>query len=73
MKELLENQTLPREIKTAQKRVTTLGYPLSVQESLDDREMEQKIALIDSLRKGSVKILEDGSGDGFFLDVVPAV
>lgn len=46
-----------------------LGYPLSVKEALADRQMEQEILLIDGLRKSSVKILEDGSGDGYFLDV----
>lgn len=45
-----------------------LGYLLSIDEALADRKAIQKIPLVDSLRKRSIKLLEDGAGDGFFMD-----
>lgn len=49
-----------------------LGRPLSLAESLEDRKMIQGIPFVDRLRKNSIKILDDGAGDGFFLDVTAA-
>jgi len=49
-----------------------LGEPLSIAEALEDRKMIQSIPFIDKLRKRSLKILEDGAGDGFFVDVTAA-
>ena len=46
-----------------------LGHLLSIDESLADRQMEESIPFIGGLRKRSIKILDDGAGDGFFLDV----
>lgn len=46
-----------------------LGRMLSISEALDDREMIQEYPFVDSKRKSAIKILEDGAGDGFFLDV----
>lgn len=45
-----------------------LGYFLSIDEALADRKAIQKIPLVSSLRKRSIKLLEDGAGDGFFMD-----
>jgi len=49
-----------------------LGYPLTIAESLDDRKLIQKIPFVDKLRKSAIKIMDDGAGDGFFLDVTSA-
>lgn len=49
-----------------------LGEPLSIAEALEDRKMIQSIPFIAKLRKRSLKILEDGAGDGFFVDVTAA-
>jgi hypothetical protein len=49
--------------------ILPLGRMLSVQEALHDREMEREIPFVDSKRLAAIKILEDGSGDGFFLDI----
>lgn len=46
-----------------------VGYPISIKEALKDRKMIGKVPFVDGLRKGSIKILEDGAGDGFFLDI----
>jgi hypothetical protein len=46
-----------------------LGQVLSISESLKDREMMQTIPFVDRKRKNAVKLLDDGAGDGFFLDV----
>jgi hypothetical protein len=46
-----------------------LGHPLTIKEALEDRKMIQAIPFVDKLRKNSLKILDDGAGDGFFLDV----
>lgn len=46
-----------------------LGYPMSLQETIDDRKMMADVPLVDGFRKSAVTILADGSGDGFFLDV----
>jgi hypothetical protein len=49
--------------------IIPLGRMLSIRESLDDRAKIQKIPFVDSKRKNAIKILEDGAGDGFFLDL----
>lgn len=54
---LPENQLLP------------LGRMLSIAEAVEDRHREKEIPLIDAKRKSALKILDDGSGDGFFVDV----
>ncbi|NOX58159.1 MAG: SMI1/KNR4 family protein [Planctomycetes bacterium] len=46
-----------------------LGRMLSISESLQDRKLAQGIPFVDAKRKSALKILDDGSGDGFFLDV----
>jgi len=53
-------------------RLLPLGVPLSINESLEDRRSIQSIPFVDKLRKSSVKLMDDGSGDGFFLDVTAA-
>lgn len=45
-----------------------LGHAISIDQSLAHRKMEASIPLIDGLRKGSIKILDDFAGDGFFID-----
>jgi hypothetical protein len=45
-----------------------LGTVISIDEAIASRELEASIALIDSFRKSSFKILDDGSGDGFFIN-----
>jgi hypothetical protein len=45
-----------------------LGNPLSIAESLEDRKGIKNIPFVEKLRKNSVKILDDGAGDGFFVD-----
>ena len=49
--------------------ILPLGRMLSISEALQDRRMIQGIPLVDAKRKRALKILEDGAGDGFFLDV----
>jgi len=49
-----------------------LGEPLSIAEAVEDWKQMQGIPFVDKLRKRSLKILEDGSGDGFFVDVTAA-
>lgn len=49
-----------------------LGRPMSVADSLEDRKSLQTIPFVGKLRKSSVKILDDGAGDGFFLDPTAA-
>ena len=49
-----------------------LGEPLSIAEAVADWQQIQGIPFVDKLRKRSLKILEDGSGDGFFVDVTVA-
>lgn len=46
-----------------------LGYPLSIAETLEKRQMERSIPLIDRIRRNAVHLIHDGSGDGYFLDV----
>lgn len=46
-----------------------LGRPLSIAEALEDRKLIQSIPLVDKLRRQSLKIMDDGAGDGFFVDV----
>jgi hypothetical protein len=45
------------------------GRMLSIDESLEDRKGIQSIPFVDAKRKNSLKILEDGAGDGYFLDI----
>lgn len=47
-----------------------LGYPLSVAEAMEDRRMLQGIPFVPKLRKNAVKLMDDGFGDGFFLDAM---
>ena len=49
--------------------IIPLGRMLSISESLEDRAMTQKIPFVDSKRKNAIKILDDGAGDGFFMDI----
>lgn len=49
--------------------ILPLGRMLSISEALDDRKMIQDIPFVGSKRKGALMILEDGAGDGFFLDI----
>ena len=46
-----------------------LGRMLSIAESLQDRKMIQDVPFVDTKRKMAIKILDDGAGDGFFLDI----
>jgi|ERR1043166_6519959 hypothetical protein len=46
-----------------------LGHPLSIAEALEDRRMMQSVPFVDQLRKNAIKLMDDGAGDGFFLDV----
>jgi hypothetical protein len=46
-----------------------LGRMLSISEAIKDRQDIQSVPLVDAKRKQSLKILEDGAGDGFFVDV----
>lgn len=50
-------------------RFLPLGDPLSIQQALEDRRMIREIALVGNRRKAVIKILVDGAGDGFFLDI----
>lgn len=56
-------------ISAAHPNLLPLGYPFSIAESLEDRRMMQSIPFVDKLRKAAIKIMDDGSGDGFFIDV----
>jgi hypothetical protein len=49
-----------------------LGRPNSIAEALEDYKLIQRLPLIDKLRKRSLKIMDDGAGDGYFLDVTAA-
>ena len=49
--------------------VLPLGRMLSISESLQDRKMIRGIRFVDEKRKSALKILDDGAGDGFFVDV----
>jgi hypothetical protein len=49
-----------------------LGWSMSIAESLEERKMIQSVPFVDKLRKSAVKILDDGAGDGFFVDVTKA-
>lgn len=42
---------------------------LSIAESIEDRRAIQSIPFVDTKRKQAIKLLDDGAGDGFFLDV----
>lgn len=46
-----------------------LGAPLSIEEALEDHGSIQRVPFVDKLRKSAIKLMDDGSGDGFFLDV----
>lgn len=37
-----------------------------------DRELTKKIPFVDSKRKNALKLLDDGCGDGYFLDITTA-
>jgi len=52
--------------------ILPLGRMLSIAEALEDRKMTQGIPFVDAKRKNALKILEDGAGDGFFLDIASA-
>ncbi len=49
--------------------VLPLGRMLSISESLQDRNMIQNVPFVDQKRRNALKILDDGAGDGFFVDV----
>jgi hypothetical protein len=46
-----------------------LGRPLSIQEALDDKKLVQGRLFDGTPHKEMIKIMEDGSGDGYFLDI----
>lgn len=52
--------------------VLPLGRMLSISEALDDRRRIQGVPFVDAKRRMALKILEDGAGDGFFLDIASA-
>jgi hypothetical protein len=54
------------------RRLLPLGVPLSIREALDDREMIRRIPLVGRQRRAVIKILDDGAGDGYFLDITSA-
>jgi hypothetical protein len=45
------------------------GRFLSIAETIEDRNSIQKMTSVHARRKRDVKLLDDGSGDGFFLDL----
>lgn len=49
--------------------ILPLGRMLSIEESLNDRAMNRKTPFVDAKRRTAIMILEDGCGDGFFLDL----
>jgi hypothetical protein len=49
--------------------ILPLGFFLSARSALADRKAIQDIPFVQERRKSSIKLLEDGSGDGFFLDL----
>ncbi len=49
--------------------VLPLGRMLSIEEALEDRASTQAMAFVDAKRKSALKILDDGAGDGYFLDI----
>jgi hypothetical protein len=49
--------------------VLPLGRMLSIAEAIEDRKQIQTVPFVDAKRKSALKILEDGAGDGFFLDI----
>jgi hypothetical protein len=53
--------------------VLPLGRMLSIAESLEDREGAKNIPFVDAKRKSALKILDDGAGDGFFLDIASPI
>jgi hypothetical protein len=49
--------------------IVPLGFFLSSRSALADRKAIRDIPFVQERRKSSIKLLEDGSGDGFFLDL----
>jgi len=49
--------------------VLPLGRMLSIAEALEDRRAMQDMPFVDAKRRNALKILDDNSGDGFFLDI----
>ncbi len=52
--------------------VSPLGRMLPIGEALENRRMAQDIPFVDTKRKNAFKILDEGAGDGFFLDIASA-
>ncbi len=48
-----------------------LGWAVSISEALRERHAIRWIPLIDGRRKKGIKILDDGAGDGFYVDLAP--
>ena len=46
-----------------------LGSLLSIDESIEDRSAIQNVPFVHERRKRDIKLLDDGAGDGFFLDL----
>lgn len=46
-----------------------LGDALSIQEALADRAMNQSISMMHHSRRRDIKLLDDGAGDGYFLNL----
>jgi hypothetical protein len=53
-------------------QILPLGQTLSISEALADRKMMMDTPFVDSMRRRSLKILDDGAGDGFFVDIALA-
>jgi hypothetical protein len=49
--------------------VLPLGRLLSIDEAIEDRRLMNNVEFVDAKRKNAWKILDDGAGDGFFLDI----
>ena len=49
--------------------ILPLGRILSIKEALADRKRMMGMPFVDSKRKSAIKLLDDGAGDGFFLDI----
>ena len=50
-------------------RLLPLGDLISVDESIEDRSSIQDMPFVHQRRKRDIKLLDDGCGDGFFLDL----
>ena len=46
-----------------------LGYPLSIEQALSKLEQSRDIPFNSKIRRNSLKILDDFSGDGYFVDL----